>query len=376
MFQKRFRVLVFIAVLVLVLSACELPFTISMKDQAKSTVAVEAPGTTGGGESESPDTGEQPQIPIVAGPPTPTPFKYAGPMPSAGTGGVYGRLLWNDKPVGDIQVKLCDEIEYFGGCEGAEFPTITDANGVYTILNVPPGSYGLTYKALDSDTWYYVTSGLMNAKDFEIPADQMVSVGDHKTVRTDLVIISPQEDERLQGVARPTLSWQPYPDAAYYELTFHGGRMGSIIHRKQLTETSFTLDRDLQTCDYSFDIEVFNANETVIAEYDGWRNFEIAGLPTSCKLKLLSPADGASAAANAINLTWEAHPWAKAYKLMMFAKDNRDNKVLDFVETSATSYTVTQAVTAGAYEWYVYAYDEFGDSLGFSDTFTLYVTAP
>lgn len=374
MFRKRYLVIVYLVLFVFILAACELPFTVTMKDKTSPT----NPGASNGsGEVEQPLETQEPALPVVpAGPPTPTPFVYAGSMPAAGTGGVYGRLLWNDKPVGDIQVKLCDEIEYFGGCEGAEYPTITDANGVYIILNVPPGSYGLTYKALDSDTWYYVTSGLMNAEDFEIPADQMVSVGDHKTVRTDLVIISPQEDERLQGVARPTLSWQPYPDAAYYELTFHGGRMGSIIHRKQLTETSFTLDRDLQTCDYSFDIEVFNANETVIAEYNGWRNFEIAGLPTSCKLKLLSPVDGASTAANAITLTWEAHPWAKAYKLMMFAKDNRDDKVLDFVETSATSYTVTQSVTAGTYEWYVYAYDEFGDSLGFSDTFVLYVTNP
>lgn len=297
-------------------------------------------------------------------------------MPSAGTGGVYGRLLWNNKPIGSIQVKLCDEIEYFGGCKGAEFPATTDANGVYAILNVPPGTYGLTYKALDSDSWYFVTSGILNAKDFEIAADQMVDVGDHLTIRTDLVITAPKEDERLSGIARPTLSWEPYPEAAYYELTFHGGRMGSIIHRMKLTETSFTLDRDLQTCDYSFDVEAFNASETIIAEYDGWLNFEIAGLPTSCFLKLLSPADGASAPTNFITLTWEAHPWAGNYKIVMFPKDNRDNKVLDFVETNATSYIVTQTVTAGTYEWYVYAYDQFGDSLGFSDTFTLYITAP
>lgn len=374
MFRKRYLVIIYLVLFIFILAACELPFTVTMKDKASPT----NPGaSTGGGGGEQPAETQEPVVPLVpAGPPTPTPFIYAGPMPSAGTGGVYGRLLWNNKPIGSIQVKLCDEIEYFGGCKGAEFPATTDANGVYAILNVPPGTYGLTYKALDSDTWYYVTSGLMNAEDFEIPADQMVSVGDHKTVRTDLVIISPQEDERLQGVARPTLSWQPYPDAAYNELTFHGGRMGSIIHRKRLTETSFTLDRDLQTCDYSFDIEVFNANETVIAEYDGWRNFEIAGLPTSCKLKLLSPADGASAPTNSITLTWEAHPWAGNYKIVMFPKDNRDNKVLDFVETNATSYIVTQTVTAGTYEWYVYAYDQFGDSLGFSDTFTLYVTAP
>jgi hypothetical protein len=180
----------------------------------------------------------------------------------------------------------------------------------------------------------------------------------------------------MSAVARPVLSWQPYPDAAYYELTFHSGRGGSLIHRKKVTETSFTMDRDLQSCEYSFDIEAFNAQGVIIAEYDGWRRFQIAGLPQNCVMKALTPADGASVSAKAITLTWEPHAWAAVYKLHMYLESDSKIKILDFVETSETSYTVTQDVPAGTYYWVVYGYDEFGDGLGFTNGFTLNATSP
>jgi len=330
---------------------------------------------TSGVEEEQPEEEESVPTPAPAGPPTPTPFLYQGVQPASGTGGVYGRLLWNGEPVEGIQVKLCDEIKFIGGCEGAEYPTVTDIDGVYAILNVPPGSYGLTYRALDADTWYFVTSGILNAKDFEVAADQMINVGDHHTVRLDLVILTPAKDERL-STARPTIRWESYPAAAYYELTFHAERGGSLIHGLKLTDTSYALDRDLQTCDYSFNIEVYNAQGIMIAENDGWHRFKIGGLPQSCKLVALTPADGASSPANDITLTWEPHDWAAVYKLYMVDASDSSRKILDFVETTDTSYVVTQSVPAGQYTWLVYAYDEFGDGLGFSDQFTLYVTNP
>ncbi|HLO28692.1 MAG TPA: hypothetical protein VK249_06140 [Anaerolineales bacterium] len=358
-------------------------FTVSQDQSGPPAAAVtaEGPGAdaaaqpTVSANAEGPAEQEAapPSVPGAA--PTPTPFIYQGKEPASGTGGVYGRLLWNGEPVEGVQVKLCDEIKFIGGCKGAEYPTVTDAYGVYTILNVPPGSYGLTYRALDADTWYFVTSGILNAKDFEITAGQMVNVGDHHTVRLDVVILSPTKDERL-SIARPTISWQPYPSAAYYELTLHSDRGGSLIHRMELTATSFTLDRDLQTCDYSFNLEVFNAQGIMIAENDGWHRFKVAGLPQSCKMVALTPADGASVPANKITLTWQPHDWAAVYKIHMVDASDSNKKILDFVETNTTSYTVTQNVPAGQYEWVVYAYDEFGDGLGFTDRFTLYVTNP
>lgn len=371
-------------ILVLIQISCAIPtFTIT-KNQPETAATEKVTEPAGDDRPTQPapepvntsTPAEEPvSPPAPSGPPTPTPFVYQGQPPAAGKGGVYGRLLWNGKPVEGIQVKLCDEIKLLGGCKGTEYPTTTDANGVYAILNVPPGTYGLTYRALDADTWYFVTSGFLNAKDFEVPAGEMMNVGDHHTIRLDLVILTPTENQRMT-IARPTLTWKPYPEAAYYELTFHSGRGGSLVHRKKLTDTSFTLDRDLQSCDYSFNIEAFNAQGVMIAENDGWQSFVIGGLPQSCKLVALTPADGATAPADKITLTWKPHEWAAVYKIHMYNPSDSKQKILDFVKTSDTQYTVTQNVPAGKYVWVVYAYDNFDDGLGFSDQFTLYVTNP
>lgn len=382
MFKKRLSLLitglVFISLLQIACSLANIASTVA-NELAVAEKKGEAEGVPADGDAP---VGQDPAeegamaLDLPPGPPTPTPFIYNGTMPKSGTGGVFGRMLWNGGPVEGLEVKLCDKIKFFGGCEGVEYPTRTVANGVYAILDVPPGSYGLTYKALESDTWYYVTSGFLNAKDFEVPADQMVDVGDFNTIRTDLKIISPKEDERLSGVSRPVLSWEPYEGAAYYELTFHSGRGGSLIHRKEMTETSFTMDRDLQTCDYTFDVEAFNGSGVAIAEYDGWSNFQIAGLPQSCNMVALSPADGATASATGIKLTWQPHEWAAVYKIHLYLESDSNVKILDFVESTEPSYTITQNVPAGTYYWVVYGYDEFDDGVGFTDGFILNVTNP
>lgn len=385
MTQKRALPLTLVLMItILIQIACVLPTIGSSPKQTEPAAEEETPKTQAADGLETPeteiDTPDQPtpkaeKPPKKGGPPTPTPYIYQGEAPAAGTGGVYGRLLWNGKPVEGVEVKLCDEIKFLKGCIGKEYPALTDTDGIYVILDVPPGKYGLTFRALDSDTWYYITSSVLNAKDFEILSDQMMDVGDHLTVRTDLIILTPKEDERLT-VARPTLTWETYPGAAYYELTFHAGRGGSLIGRMKLTETSFTLDRDLQTCDYSFTIEAFNDQEERIAENDGWRNFVIGGLPQSCKMVALTPAKGATVSAKNITLTWQPHDWAAVYKIHMYKKDDSKLKILDFVETSKTEYVITQDVPAGVYQWVVYAYDAFGDNLGFTDTFILNVTSP
>ena len=99
-------------------------------------------------------------------------------------------------------------------------------------------------------------------------------------------------------------------------------------------------------------------------------------MPTNCKMVALTPVDGATVSANDITLTWEPHAWAVTYMIHMYIKSDYTQKVLDFVETRETSYKVTQNAPAGEYEWVVYGYDEFGESVGFAETFTLYVTNP
>jgi hypothetical protein len=144
----------------------------------------------------------------------------------------------------------------------------------------------------------------------------------------------------------------------------------------ELTETSFTMGRDLQSCEYSFKIEAFNSQGIQIAENDGWRNFANGGIPQKCILTASAPQDGASVTASNITLTWQPHDWAAEYQIHMYSEDDSSQKVLDFVKTNTTSYTITQNVPAGRYIWVVYAYDDYGDGLGFSDQSILNVTSP
>jgi|GEM_PF-2305054 len=382
--KRSLPITAFLILLLLAQLACVLPAVGSSTQPAQPTDAEQADANPPEGEIETPKAAEkQPKestptpvkAPKKTSPPAPTSVVYQGTAPAAGSGGVFGRLLWNGKPVEGVEIKLCDKIEFLKGCVGTEYPAVTDADGMYAILDVPPGKYGLTFRAINSDNWYYITSSILNAKDFEIVADKMIYIGDHHTVKTDLVILSPKEDERIT-VARPPLTWEPYADADYYKLTFHASRGSTLVSGLKTKETSFTLDRDLQTCTYSFKVEAFNAQEVKIAEFDGWRNFAVGGLPQNCKLVALTPAKGATVSAKEIKLTWEPHDWAVVYKIHFYLKGDSKVKILNFVETKSTEYTITQEVPAGLYQWVVYAYDDFGDFFAFSDTFELNVTGP
>src|SRR4026208_2379292 len=62
--------------------------------------------------------------------------------PAPGTGNVQGKVLFNGKPVENIEVKLCETFNRFlGGCGGKTYTARTDKDGDYVITNVPPKVY-------------------------------------------------------------------------------------------------------------------------------------------------------------------------------------------------------------------------------------------
>lgn len=372
MFKKSvYRVGVGLAVLLLVQLGCSLvnflPAGAPQVDEAETETEVPAPPTE--------DLSSQVEATAVPGKTLLAPYVYAGRVPESGMGGLFGRLLWNDAPVEGVQVKLCEEMGYFDGCSGQIFDAETGPDGAYLFLDLPPGSYGLTYSAIDSDTWYFVTEGVMTAKMFEVSAGEMLDAGDNLTNRTDVRILTPRERERVIE-KRPTLSWEAYPGAAYYELNLSADRGGSLIYQMQLDGTSFALDRDLQNCNYSMYVNAFNNYGTLIAETLEYRNFEVIEQEENCKMRALAPADGSSVPGNNIVLKWQAHGWASSYKINMYSDSDINQVILDFVTSANTEYTITQNVPPGRYIWVVYAYNEYGDGLGFTDQFTLNVTAP
>ena len=143
---------------------------------------------------------------------TATRIQYTGP-----TGSVTGRLLWNEQPVVGTLVRLCEDIEFLGGCVGQQYDTATDENGVYVISGVMPMTYALVYHALDTNSWVYVSSGFLNAADFDVVADQQADFGDLNIVKYDVKLIGPQDESELSE-PRPALQWEPYENAAWYEI--------------------------------------------------------------------------------------------------------------------------------------------------------------
>lgn len=333
----------------------------------------EQPADSGGGDSGSAATPGA--LVIAAGPSTPTPTVYDGPAPAAGTGHVVGRLLWNGLPVVGNSVKVCAEIKFIGGCEGAEVAAVTDDKGVYVIKDVPVGEWGLAFLALDGENWQYVISGIINAAGFEVTDGGVTEVGDMNISKQDVVLVSPADDAVLSE-ARPTIRWAAYPEAAYYKVSFSGQKGQYLFLGYETTETSLTAPANLQNCQYHWSIEVYNAQGIQIAETDGLWYFDIIDQPYACEITGLSPADGASASANGLTLTWDAHGLAAVYKIHLYNKDDRSQKPLDFVETATNSYVVTQTIPAGTYEWVVYYYDATDDLLGFSNSATLTITSP
>jgi hypothetical protein len=305
--------------------------------------------------------------------PEPTEFAYSGPDPAPGTGNVYGRIFWNSLPAAGVAVEICDDIDYYDGCIGEQYATTTDEDGMFLFADVTPMSYGLEYEALEADGWIYITSGIFDAADFEVSADEVLFAGDFDAVKYNMQVVSPAADS-VVNEAQPSLAWQPYAEAAYYSVTLNPERGASLFLNFELDGTSVTSDRDLLNCSYSWSVKAYNAQGVQIAETDRFWYFEVAGQPFGCKMTGLAPADGASLGGENIVLSWDVHELAAYYKVSLY--DESSNAIVDFVNADGPRYTITQNLAAGDYTWVVYAYNESDDFFAFSETYTLIVTGP
>ena len=305
--------------------------------------------------------------------PESTELAYSGPDPAPGTGNVYGRVLWNGLPAAGVSVEICDDIDYFDGCTGEQYAATTGEDGMFLFADVTPMSYGLEYEALESDGWIYITSGVLDAAEFEVRADEALFAGDFDAVKYNMELVSPAADSAVHE-AQPSLAWQPYPEAAYYEVSLSPERGSSLFSSHELDGTSITADADLLNCSYSWYVKAYNAQGIQIAESDGSWYFDVGDQPYGCKVTGLSPADGAAVAGDSIILSWDVHDLAVYYNVSMY--DQSSTAVLDFVRADGPSYTITQAIAAGDYTWVVYAYDQNDDFFAFSETYTLTITEP
>jgi hypothetical protein len=191
--------------------------------------------------------------------------------PAAGTGNVQGKVLYNGKPVENIEVRLCETFnQYFGGCGGKTFTAKTDKDGEYVITNVEPKEYqGLLVRVFDTDTSIFATTGIagISAKKYPVVADKTLFVRPTSIYKEDLKLINPKAGAKV-GTDKLELKWEPYAGAAYYKFSIfpEEATVTSPYINERVDDPSFTIDKPLEKGTYRWQVEAYNSADQKLAE--------------------------------------------------------------------------------------------------------------
>jgi len=192
--------------------------------------------------------------------------------PASGKANVAGKVFYNQKPVANIEVKLCEKFsQYFGGCGGQTFIARTDANGEYLIKDVPPGIYeGLIAKVFDTPYYVFATAGFVSSAKYKIEGDQTFFAPDSNLFKSDLKLLSPKAGAKLPA-NNMEIRWDSYPDAAYYKFSLHadsasGAQTNYDYINKRIDGTSYVLEKPLAAGSYRCIVTAYNSNDIKLAE--------------------------------------------------------------------------------------------------------------
>ena len=206
--------------------------------------------------------------------------------PAAGKTNVQGKVLFNEKPAANIEVKLCEKFnQYFGGCTGQTYTTRTDSNGEYLIKDVPPGLYeGLTAKVFDTPYYVFATSGFIASAKYKLEPDETFFAPDSNLFKSDLKLVSPKAGAKL-GANNIEIKWESYPDAAYYKFSINGNSSSGAetnldYINKRVDGTSYVLDKPLGSGSYRCTVTAYNGNDVKLAESASDIKFDVTGAAT------------------------------------------------------------------------------------------------
>lgn len=191
--------------------------------------------------------------------------------PAPGTGNVQGKVLYNGKPVENIDVRLCETFSRFlSGCGGKIYTAKTDKDGDYVITNVPPKEYeGLTVRIFDTDGYVFATTGIagISASKYNVEADKTLFVNPTHLFKADLKLTNPKAGSSING-DNVEFTWDAYPDAAYYKLTLTpDNHMSESRYSNQRVDgTSFKATKPLEKGGYQWKVEAFNSADRKLAE--------------------------------------------------------------------------------------------------------------
>ena len=200
--------------------------------------------------------------------------------PAPGTGNVQGKVLYNGKPVENIDVKLCETFSRFlSGCGGKIFTAKTDKDGDYVITNVPPKEYeGLTVRIFDTDGYVFATTGIagISATKYNVEADKTLFVNPTNLFKADLKLVNPKAGSSISD-PNVEFTWDAYPDAAYYKLSLiPDNHMSESRYSNQRVDgTSFKATKPLEKGGYQWKVEAFNSAYKKLSESDDRITFTV-----------------------------------------------------------------------------------------------------
>jgi hypothetical protein len=200
--------------------------------------------------------------------PTPSPAGVDNPeMPtstnmeviSAGASGTAeGRILWNSQPMEGVTIKLCTDWGMFGGCKTQEYTAVTGNDGRFTIVGLPAGEYyfiTMIPGQKNETGWFGMNATVVDG--------QTVTIRDANVIKYDLKLTSPADDATVTSNP-PTLTWEAYPGAAYYEVY-----VADAVMFDKSSVTQYTISEPLAPGTYYWSIKACNAAGIDIAESSG-----------------------------------------------------------------------------------------------------------
>jgi hypothetical protein len=191
--------------------------------------------------------------------------------PAPGTGNVQGKVLYNNAPVENIEVKLCETFSRFlSGCGGKTYTAKTDKEGDFVIANVEPKEYeGLTVRIFDTDSFVFATTGIagLSAQKYPVLADKTLFVRPTNLFKADLKTVNPKAGSTVSAQDLE-LKWEPYPDAAYYKFTLSADdHMVTAPYINEKVEgTSFKVAKPLEKGGYRLKVEAYNGSDKKLSE--------------------------------------------------------------------------------------------------------------
>lgn len=202
--------------------------------------------------------------------------------PSAGRSNVQGTVLFNEKPAAGVEVKLCQKFSSILGCREKQYTTKTDDAGEYLIKDVEPGDYeGLVVRVFNTPAYVFATKGsIISAAKYKMEPDKTFFAPVTNLFKSDIKTQSPKANAKVDSAAFEA-KWEPYPDAAYYKVSFFAkevkARSPYINHKVE--DTSFKPDKAFTNGEWRMKIDAFNANDIKIAQLKDDLKFTVTGGP-------------------------------------------------------------------------------------------------